>query len=250
MRIVIDNIEQFRVFFDVVSDVVDESLELQLLPDRMICSLMDRGHTRFFRVVFDEDFFEIYTIDDVNSITVFAQDFVKLLKSCNKKDTLLLEVNDPYLVATIKSDNGNRRVFEFVLPSDFFESPKLPSFDMDTICECDVDSIKQSIKDLNLLGSNDIMFISNKNSLDISCSGELVTNYYSIIECDYESNAEDPVSSRFLLEYIKQIMKFDKINSKVTLKIGDNMPVLYVFKDTLMGVEVSGLIAPLLEKED
>lgn len=249
MQIVIDNIEQFKNFFDVVYDSSSEEVELQLFPNRMVCAVLDKTKTRFFRVQFDDEFFNVYAIDEVNSITVNIDDLYKLLKSCNKKDVLYLEVNDPYLVAKVESENDNSRVFEFVLPSDFIESPTLPTIELDAIIECDVGDLKQSVNDISLIGSDKYTFVADGSQLTILTSQEIATKYANTLDVEYEQEC-DTVSSSFNLQFIKQMLKFDKINKTVKLKIGDNMPLVFSFVDEIMGVSIDGLVAPLLSEEE
>lgn len=250
MNITIDNIEQFKIFFDVVSDSSSELLELQLFIDHMVCSVLDKSHTRFFHVEFEEDFFDLYNVEETTSITVFMDDLRKLLKSCNRKDTLYLEVNDPYLVAKVESDNGNRRIFEFVLPSDFVESPTLPHIDLDMVCSFEVGDMKQSSKDIDLIGSKSFKIIADGECLNFTAGEEVSTKYMNTIDADYEQKSENTISASFNLDYISQILKFDKINKEVKLKLGENLPLIYSFKDKLMGVTVSGMIAPLISEEE
>ena len=249
MQIVISNIEQFGNFFDVTYKSSSEEVELQLFPDRMVCVVLDRSRTKFFHVEFKEDFFDMYVIDDVSSITVNMDDMYKLLKSCSKKDTLILDVNDPYLVAKIESENGNSRIFEFVLPSDFVDSPELPRIELPAVCECDVNELKQSVKDIDLIGSHKFTFVADGNSLTLMPDKDISTRYANTVDVDFESEC-DTVSSTFNIDFIKDMLKFDKINKTVVLKIGDDNPLLFNFKDELMGVTVSGLFAPLLSEED
>lgn len=249
MEIVISNIRQFKAFFDIVYDTSAESVELQLFPDRMVCAVLDRSRTRYFHITYDDEFFDVYAIDDVESIVIFVEDIYKLLKSCSNKDTLYLELNDPYLVAKIMSENGNSRVFEFVLSSDFVDSPTPPHIDLSTVCRCDVGELKQSVKDIGLIGSDLYTFVANGENLTIMTSDEIPTKYANVIDVDYVSN-DGVVTSSFALDYIEQILKFDKISSTVQFKIGESMPLLYTFKDELMGVTVNGLIAPRISEDD
>lgn len=250
MQIVINNIEQFKTFFDVVSDVSSELVELQLFPDRMTCSILDRAKTRFYHVNFDDDFFDVYVIDDVTSIVVFVDDFNKLLKSVNKKDTLYLEVNDPYLIGKIESENGNSRIFEFVLPSDFVDSPAPPHIDLPAIIECEVGDLEQSAKDMDLIGSDLYKFIVNNDKLTLMPSDEISTKYANTLDVELENPLSETISCAISLDYIVQMLKFKKINTKVKLKIGTDMPLFYVFEDILMGVTITGMIAPRISEEE
>jgi len=248
LQIVIDNVEQFKTFFDVIYDMASELVELQLHPDRMVCAMLDRTKTRFFHVVYEEDFFDKYVIDDVESIVVFVEDFHKLLKSTNKKDTLILEINDPYLTAKIINDNGNSRIFEFVLPSDFIDSPAPPNVDLPHIMECDVGDLEQSVKDIELVGSDLFIMVADGSHLNIVTDKDIATKYANTIDVEYEKTG-DTSSAGFTTDYIKQMLKFKKINKEVKLRIGDDMPLFYTFKDELMGVTVNGMIAPRISEE-
>ena len=248
MQIVVDNIEQFATFFNVVYDMSSELLELQLFQDRMVCSLLDRTKTRFFHVVYDADFFDVYDIDDVSSVVVFVEDLHKLLKSVNKKDVLFLEVNDPYLVAKIESVNGNSRIFEFVLPTDFMESPVPPHADFPVKFEVGVGDLETSVKDIGVIGSDLFTFNVGDDNLTITTSTEIATKYANIIPISLE-NLEN-VSASFTLDYVEQMLKFKKISKTVELKIGQDLPIFYEFNDEIMGVKVIGMIAPRISEEE
>ena len=249
MQIVIDNIEQFRNFFEVIYDSSSDLLELQLYPDRMVCTVLDKTKTRFFHVTYESTFFEVYDVDDVESVVVFVDDLYKLLKSCNKKDTLFLEINDPYLSTKVVSENGNSRLFEFVLPSDFVNSPTPPHIDLPAIFEVGVGDLEQSVKDIELIGSDLFTFVVNNDGLTVVTNPDIATKYANVIDVELEKECEQVISS-FTLGFVKQMLKFKKINKTVELKIGDSMPIFYTFKDNIMGVTVNGMIAPRISEED
>ena len=149
MLLEIDNFEQFKVFFDVVYDIT-ELVELQLFKTHMTCSILDKAHVRFMSVTFQSDFFSSYEIDDVESVTLFAEDLHKIIKSANKIDTVILMTNEDHLVCKFESNNGNSRVFEFVLPADYIESPQPPSISLPVAFELNLSDLKQGIKDLKI----------------------------------------------------------------------------------------------------
>lgn len=249
MQIVIDNIEQFRNFFEVIYDSSSELLELQLFQDRMVCTVLDKTKTRFFHVVYESTFFDVYDVDDVESVVVFLDDMYKLLKSCNKKDTLMMEINDPYLSTKVMSENGNSRLFEFVLPTDFIDSPVPPHIELPAVFEVGVGDLEQSVKDIELIGSDLFTFVVSDDGLTVMTSPDVATRYANVINIDMENECGQ-ISASFTLKFIKQMLGFKKINKTVELKIGDSMPVFYTFKDNIMGVTVNGMIAPRISTEE
>ncbi|MBP5421704.1 MAG: hypothetical protein J6Y78_04580 [Paludibacteraceae bacterium] len=246
MLLAIDNFEQFRVFFDVVYDVTD-LIELQLFQERMVCSILDKSHSRFMSVEFRKDFFSLYEIDDVESVTLFAEDMYKIIKSARKIDNVILETNENYLICKFESNNGNARVFEFVLPAEYIQSPSPPSLSLPSTFMVSLNDLKQGIKDLKVVGTSEIQFNVQSDLLSLTAGTEVSTNYvYNII---VDVDVDEHISAKYTLEYIEQLMKFEKINKKVKLSIGNDYPLLYSFEDDIMGVNATGMIAPRIEVE-
>ena len=52
------------------------------------------------------------------------------------------------------------------------------------------------------------------------------------------------------MDYVEQMLKFDKISKTAQLKFGDNFPIFYTFRDESMGVAVNGMIAPRIPTEE
>lgn len=244
MFLEIDNFEQFKVFFDVVYDITD-LIELQLFQTHMKCSILDKSHTRFMNVEFKKDFFPVYEVDDVESVTLFAEDIHKIVKSANKIDNVILETNENYLICKFESNNGNVRIFEFVLPVDHIESPQPPTLSMPVSLMVNLKDLKQGINDLKVVGTKEIQFNVQKDLLSITAGTETTTNYvYNII---VDNKSDEKLSARFTLEYIEQLLKFEKINKSIKISVGDDYPLLYSLDDEIMGINVSGLIAPRIE---
>lgn len=243
MLLEIDNFEQFKVFFDVVYDITD-LVELQLFSDHMTCSILDKAHTRFMTVEYKKEFFSVYEVDDVESVTLFVEDMHKIIKSASKIDNVILETNENYLICKFESKNSNSRVFEFVLPAEYIDSPQPPSIPLPVSFKLQLNDLKQGLKDLGIIGSSEIIFSFNNGLLSLTSGTEVSANYSSNIRVDVDA---EPFSAKFSMEYINQLLKFDKINKTVEFKMGDDLPLLYTFEDDIMCVKVDGLIAPRLE---
>lgn len=246
MLLEIDNFEQFRVFFDVVYDIT-ELIELQLFPDRMVCSILDKAHSRFMSATFRKDFFSIYEIDEVESVTLFADDIYKIIKSSNKLDNVILQTNDNYLICKFESQNGNSRIFEFVLPSDHIESPQPPSISLPVKFKLNLKDLKQGLNDLKVVGTTEVKFNVSNDLVGITTGIETTTNYVSNINVDVE--VDSPISAKFTLDYVAQLLKFDKINKVVEVELDDDNPLIYSIEDEIMGVKIRGMIAPRIEVE-
>lgn len=246
MLLEIDNFEQFKIFFDVVYDIT-ELIELQLFKSHMTCTILDKAHTRFMSVEYKSDFFASYEIDDVESVTLFADDVAKIIKSVNKIDNVVLQTNEDYLICRVESRNGNSRVFEFVLPAEHIESPHPPSLDLPVSFTINLVDLKQAIKDLKIVKSDILQFNVVNDLVGVTAGVETTSNYvYNIIS---DVKVDYNITARYSLAYVEQLLKFEKISKTGEFSIDSDFPLLYSFEDEVMGVKVSGLIAPRVEVE-
>lgn len=245
MDIGIDNIEQFRVFFDVVHETT-AIVQFQIYVGKMVCSLLDKSHTNFFSVRFEKDFFYEYDVESDDMILLDADDLYKLLKSCRKTDKLFLEVYDSYLTAVVESENGNRRVFEYVLIDMDYASPNFPPIVYDTEFEVDTNDLKQSVTDLKLIGTNLYKMSVSGDCLSIFSGETARTKYSHQIDIDPETPTKMLVSS-YSVDFIERMLKFNKVNKVVEIEFGAGKPLSYLFKGDSMCIK--GMIAPRIEEE-
>lgn len=254
MKIVTSNIEQFRIFFDVIYDVASETIELLFYPDRMTCAVLDGSHTRFFYVEYEMKFFDSYDVEEGMNICVSLIDMYNLLKLANKTDTLEMTFSEDTMSAVLESTTGNKRHFEFTLPSDYVDSPTLPSLQLPSHIEIESSDLKQSVKDIGLIGTDIFMFVLQEGKISLMSDTFADTTSFSSVKyaqvIEAETGLENEVMTvRFNLEFIKQMLNFDRVSKTVCLDIGD-LALVYNFKDEIMGVGVTGMIAPRIMEDE
>ena len=219
--------------------------------DKLACSVLDRGRTRFFYVEYDIKFFDLYDVDEVKSICVFLEDIYKLLKLANKTDTLVLVFTEDILKAELQS-NGNKRLFEFILPTEFIETPNFPNQRMEYCLDLEVSELKQSVKDISLLGNNIFQFVLSKDTVTLMSDSSADSSEFSTVRyaqvIESEMDIDEVFNIRFNVDFIAQILKFNKISKIVNIELSD-LAMFYKFEDEIMGVTVRGMIAPRVEME-
>jgi len=239
------DIVSFRTFFDVVYDTVS-TIEFKLDPEKLKISLLNKAHTVFYDVEYDKEFFGDYVVDGAESVMIIADDLFKILKSASKNDTLIMESNEDYLICKFESENGNHRIFELPLALDEYNSPTPPVIDCDYSFPILLEDLKQSSTDLDkIVGSKNMRFKLVGSDLSILAGTDAMTNYVHTLEVEEDGNAEVTVS----LEYINELLKFNKLNKVVELKIGDNIPLQYHITTPDELIRVDGLIAPIMSED-
>lgn len=220
--------------------------------DKLTCSVLDRGRTRFFYVEYDSKFFDLYDVEEVQSVCVFLEDIYKLLKLANKTDTLSLVFKEDVFVAELISD-GNKRMFEFILPIDFIETPNFPNASLPYKLDLSIKEMKQSVKDISLLGNHIFQLVLSRDTVTLMSDNSAESSEFSSVKyaqvIESEVDIDDVFSIRFNLDYISQMLKFNKISKEVSIEVSEQA-LFYKLEDDIMGVCVRGMIAPRVEIEE
>lgn len=242
MLLEISDIAPWKTFFDMIYDG-SNIIELRLDQDKCKISLLNNSHVAFYDVEYSKDFFDNYEVEDVESVLIFVEDFYKILKSSTKNDVMSLSSTDSNLIVTFENES-NRRVFEIPLGEDYGQSPTPPSIDYQGSVMVSLEDLKAPVNDLDKIVKTDrFKMILNDNSLKIISPDDSLTQYKH--EIDVESNNTGNVIIN--IDYISQLLKLDKVNKVVELKIGDGIPLSWNITSPLEDVRISGLIAPIIE---
>lgn len=237
----IDDISIFKVFFDVVYEETD-AVELACNSQGMKISVLDRSHTCFYEVFYDNTFFDLFDVDGAEVIVLDIDDLTKILKNTHKDDYLTLSSDDNRVVAKFEHD-GNRRVFELIQYSDFGESPNPPSIPAECEVTISIDELNQSIKDLDIFKVGSCHMVCAEDKFVLGTKNDSSMNYNHIIEVDANGDGD----SYYTVDYLKQIIKFKKINKEVILKFGNTIPLSWIVKND--SIRIQGLIAPRIEED-
>ena len=238
----IDNIEIFRIFFDVVLEYQD-TVELFANETGVKVSLLDRGHSCFYEVFYEKDYFEYFEVEGNEVISLLIEDLQKILKTARKDEVLTLSSDDNFVIAKFEKDD-NRRVFELVQSQDFGETPPTPTLELGCNFVTGMEDLERTFKDLDIIKTNALNFVAKDDELILATTESAQTRYSHTISIVCEGSA----TSRYSINYLKDIIKFKKIDPLVSIELDDNMPLVWSCETNHMVVR--GLIAPLMEVDD
>lgn len=245
MYLVISDIDAWKNFFDIIYDN-SNIIELKLDQDKCKISLLNNSHIAFYDIEYSKEFFDSYQVNEIESVLIFVEDFYKILKSSNKGDVMSLSTDEAHLIVSFEN-KSNRRVFEIPLGEDYGSSPVPPSIDYDGSISVLLNDLKAPVHDLDKIVKTDrFKMIVDDGILKIISPSDSMTQYKH--EIDVESNVTGNVIVN--TEYISQLLKLNKIDKTVTLKIGNGIPLSWNISSPFEDVKVSGLIAPIIEEED
>lgn len=240
MIVGVDDISIFKIFFDVIYEET-EAVELACNTAGMKVSILDKSHTCFYEVFYDNSFFDLFDVDGAEVIVLDIDDLTKILKNTHKEDYLTLSSDDDRVVAKFEHD-GNRRVFELVQLADFMESPVPPELTTTCTVELGLDDLSQSLKDFEVFKSGSCHMVVG-DEFTISSKSDASMRYNYTVDAEHEGTGD----AYYTVDYLKNIVKFKKLDKNVTLMFGDTLPLKWVVKNNW--VTVSGLIAPRIEED-
>ena len=241
MIVGIDDIGMFKVFFDVVFEECD-TVELKCNPTAMELSLLDKSHTCFYSVRYDSSFFDLYDVDELEIVSLFIEDVVKILKTAGKNDYLTLSSDESRVVAKFEHE-GNTRVFELVQPADFDDSPTPPEIGTSCDAKFSIDDLNQSLKDFDIFKSGSCHLYCEDGLLSFTSKDDASMKYSHMIECE----ASGVGDAYYTTDYLKKLTKFKVIDKTIVFEFGDTLPLCWTVEN--QWVKVSGLIAPRIEEE-
>ena len=113
--------------------------------------------------------------------------------------------------------------------------------------------MKQSVKDISLLGNSIFQFVLSKDTITLMSDNSAESSEYSSVKyaqvIESELEMDEVFSIRFNIDYVAQMLKFDKISKEVNIEVSE-LAMFYKFEDEIMGVTVRGMIAPRVEMEE
>lgn len=233
MNIIINDVDMFKSAFKKI-DVLTDTLDFVCTNEEGIkCQLLDKSHIMFVKYHFSKEFFEEYELDNDDKFSIAADEFLKVLKKC-KGNELILEFGED-----LKIRNGSK-TFTLRLVENDAAIPDLPMLRYTYKVNVPITFWKESLSDCQLF-ETDVHITTNEEGVIISDSG-MMGEYSNI----YYENGLDNTHSKFNIEKL-DLLDSRKISDNITLKGGDDMPILCEVENPI-GVLMSWLLAPKIDE--
>lgn len=231
----------FKNFLKVVSNVADE-ITFLLNEDGLRCQVTARMGVSMFDVMFKASYFDVFEVESEECIKIVPEDISKILKTVGKDEHILFDVDQYNLHLLI--EGSRRRNFNISLIDTFDDFRELPSFELEVESELEVDDLLACVKDLELMGSPEIVLKAENNSM--GCSG--FNDYKGSVECSI-GECDGSGITNYNIKSFKEVISFKEINDNVKLCFGSNMPVLCKFESLMGDVELTTLLAPIINND-
>lgn len=230
MELILEKPDLLQKSMEIISDIVLEGTFV-FKPDYMELVALNSNNVVMviFRLLGTN--FTKYEIKDDFQISVNLEHFSDVLKRCDQKSQLILNIDENSNKLTITSKGKNEKKFELSL-IDFNDSnlQKVPSLEFPAKIISSSANLTNTINDLNFL-ENGIEFKVDNSKFSLSGKTNSMSGNIEMNEnIKIKTESEDKISCKYSIEYLKKFIKADKLVNNVEMSFNSDYPLKIEYK--------------------
>jgi len=190
--------------------------------------------------------FEEFEVEEERKFGVNMEDLAKIMRRATKDDKLNIEVGESSY-SIIFEGHGRRK---FTLPQLEIYEEEIPEVELDLPAKVEItsDSYRELVKDLEPVADT-VTFYAEPGRFRVEATSDLgyaevIITEDSGVLLNYE--IDEPARSSYGLEYLSYVSSVSQVADKVSLELGNDMPLRASF-DIAEGGSLVYLVAPRLE---
>ena len=225
MELILENPSLLKKSMEIISDIVLEGTFV-FKPDYLELVALNSNNVVMviFRLLSTN--FEKYDVKEDFQISLSLEHFSEVLKRCDDKAKLVLDVDEDSNKLKIVSKGKNQKEFELAL-IDFNDEnlQKVPNLEFPVKIVSSSASFTNAINDLNFL-ENGVSFKVNSKVFSIEGKTNSMAGKVDLTdEIDIKSEENKEYNCRYSIEYLKKFIKADKIVNTVELSFSEDYPL-------------------------
>lgn len=244
-------IEEPRKFRDSVSTIgqlIDEGI-FRITPDGLNFQAPDRAMVTVVNMMVSEEFFDKFEEDGELEIPLNITEFVSVLKRLSSGDRLRMELSGNKLV--VKMIGNIERTFTLpLLKLNQEETPPVNDLSFDCEVKMFTSVLSDAISDADII-SDVLQITSDGENLVLKSIGEISSSELVIgkdSELLQELNVKKKSKSKYPLEYLKKIIKTEKIFSNFGMFWSEDYPMRLRFEND-EGIVMEFIVAPRVTED-
>jgi proliferating cell nuclear antigen len=236
MELILETPQLLKKSMDIISDIV---LEGTIVFKKDYLELVALNSNNVVMVIFKllSTNFEKYDIEEDTQISLSLEHLSTVLKTCDDKGKLILDVNMQSNKLKITSEGKNRKEFELSL-IDFRDDniQKVPTLDFPVNIVSSSSNFTTAINDLGFLDEGIGLTIEDGKFSMEGKNNSMAGKIDFTTDVDVQDTQGKNFTARYSIEYLKKFMKADKIAKTVELSFSSDFPlkVQYKVQDQLL----------------
>ena len=244
-EIKIDDARYWKNCVDSIVSLIDEG-SFNITKEGISLKAMDPSGISMISFFIPNKAFAKYDVDKPMIIGLNLENFGKILASSRTEEQLVMKESGNKFIVEFIGKNSKRR---YRLPMiDVKKDPdKEPKIEFDSIVEVKADSLKEILKDANLLSTH-VGFKTDKESFMVVAkgdAGELEEEHMNNADVIKKIDMSKASSATFNLDYLERMISACPSNSSMMLSIKTEEPIKIDYK--IGEATVSYFLAPYME---
>ncbi|MGB9660071.1 MAG: proliferating cell nuclear antigen (pcna) [Nitrososphaerales archaeon] len=238
--------EEWKVVSSAVSTLVEEAT-FEASPEGITFRAMDPSHVALIDLLWPKAAFEKYECDKPFKFSIKIEDFMKLIKRADAKDSIEITTSDEMLVLRIL--DGYKREFSLHLIESTYGPTPLPKLSFNVKATMAERAFEKILSDISAISdhvtieaSKDRLIFSGKSDIG-SGSVTLERATQDLLELDVKEDSK----ATYSIEYLSSIIKATASDA-VLLEYSSKMPIRLELKLSDLGGRVHFYLAPRIEE--
>ena len=244
-EIKIDDARYWKNCVDSIVSLIDEG-SFSITKEGISLKAMDPSGISMISFFMPNKAFAKYEVDKPMSIGLNLENFGKILASSRGEEQLVMKESSNKFVVEFIGKNSRRR-YRLPMIEVKKDADKEPKVEFDSVVEVKSDSLREILKDANLLSTH-VGFKTDKESFMVIAkgdAGELEEEHMNNAEVIKKINALKASSATFNLDYLERMIRACPSNSTMVLSIKTEEPIKIEYK--IGDASVSYYLAPYME---
>ena len=248
-KITLSEIDLLKNSIPIIAEIIDEGVfkvakdGITLLsPDRTMVSVTD---LKLLSSAFEE-----YSVDADESIGLNMANLSALLKRVKSGEKLTLESTGKSNRLKLTVKGNGIRTFELPLIDVKMEKPPIDQLQFKTKIELDSGIVEEGIADAEIIGDSIVMEAA-PDAFKMHAKGDVSSAQLELAKDDkglVKLEVAEAVKAQYPLEYLKKMIKANKLSKQLVLEFGTDYPMRMSFK-SIDKMQLSFILAPRVSDE-
>lgn len=241
----IDNAKYWKNCVDAIDCLIDEGT-FNVSKDGLSLKAMDPSGISMVMFSIPNKAFSKFSVDKPAKISCNLDNLSKILNSSRSNEQLIMKEDGNKLSIEFIGQNSRRR-YKLPLIEVRKDPEKEPKIDFESVVDVKGDSLKEILKDANMLSSY-VNFKTDKSTFMVVAkgdAGELEEEHMDSADFITKMDVSKATSSTFNLEYLTKIVSPCPANSDIRISLKSEEPIRIDY--SIGDASVSYYLAPYME---
>ncbi len=247
VKLELNDVKPFKDSLQAISNLITEG-QFKIDEEGMKLKAADPAMVSLVDFTLLKNSFENYDVDSETEIGLNLEKMYSIIRRVKNDDKIVFELKDESSFV-IKITNGSTRTFSLPVLNIDEETPQTNQLDFDVEAEFNSSTLSRGIGDVSIIGES-VTFEADGEAVVLKSKGDNTNAEYRIEKGSdglLELNSEGKAKSMFSMDYLKKMIKAEKISETVKVSLGNDFPMRLDFEvpDKL---KLGFILAPRIEE--